>query len=74
MDVAGFSNGVGSSVAATRDHLQAVLSLPFDLVRENYAMAVKVGLIERSMLASAKFGRTLTHMEAIALGPLARRR
>ena len=74
MYFASFSNGVGTLVAAARDQLQAVLFLPFDLARENYAAAVRVGLIERSLLASAKFGRDLTHLEAIALGPLARSR
>lgn len=74
MYVASFSNGPGTSATAAKDHFQAVLSLPFDLARQNYAMAVRAGLIERSMLASAKFGKALIHLEAIALGPLARSR
>ena len=50
------------------------LYLPFDLARENYAMAVKAGLLERSLLASARFGRILHDLECATLGVLARRR
>jgi hypothetical protein len=50
-----------------------ILALPFDLAREQYARAVKAGLIERSLLASANFGRTLCALEALTLGPWARR-
>ncbi|HSN80687.1 MAG TPA: hypothetical protein VLR44_09935 [Rhodoferax sp.] len=50
-----------------------VRSLPFDMARENYANAVQVGLIERSMLRWAKFERQLDLMEKMILGPLARR-
>ena len=48
------------------------MGLPFDMAREEYAHAVKLGLIERSMLASAKFGRTLCALERATLGPWAR--
>lgn len=51
-----------------------VLAMPFDMARAHYANAVKVGLIERSMLASAQFGRMLTALEQMTLGPWARRR
>jgi hypothetical protein len=47
--------------------------LPFDVAREQYAIAVNVGLIERSMLKSAKFGRGLYALEKLMLGPLARK-
>ncbi len=49
-----------------------ILGLPFDVVRAQYARAVQVGLIERSMLASRDFSRTLAAMEQLALGPWAR--
>ena len=74
MNVASFSNSTGTFSTATKDHFQAVLSSPFDFARESYSTAVRVGLIEQSMVAYAKFGQALTHMEAIALGPLARSR
>jgi hypothetical protein len=54
--------------------LRTVLYLPFDLARMNYAAAVRAGLIERSMLASARFGRLLNTVEMMALGPFARGR
>ncbi len=50
-----------------------LFSLPFDVAREQYASAVRVGLIEQSMLAGAKFERTLSALEKVALGPWARR-
>ena len=53
---------------------RGALYLPFDLARENYTMAVKAGLLQRSLLASARFGRTLHDLEYATLGVLARRR
>jgi hypothetical protein len=53
--------------------LSACLALPFDIARERYARAVRVGLIERSMLQSARFSAGLTAVERITLGPWARR-
>lgn len=50
-----------------------MLSLPFDLAREQYANAVRVGLIEQSLLASAKFERMICALESATLGPWARR-
>jgi hypothetical protein len=49
-----------------------VLAMPFDMAREQYAKAVQAGWIERSLLASAQFGRTLTALERLSLGPWAR--
>ena len=50
-----------------------LLRLPFDIARAQYAQAVQLGLVERSMLASRDFGRTLGAIEQLTLGPLARR-
>jgi hypothetical protein len=50
-----------------------VMALPFDIARDQYASAVRAGLIERSMLASARFGQTLNALERLTLGPWARR-
>jgi hypothetical protein len=49
-----------------------VMALPFDIARDQYASAVRAGLIERSMLASAQFGQTLNALERLTLGPWAR--
>ncbi len=52
--------------------LQA-LGLPFDVARALHAVAVRSGLIQRSMLESRDFEETLTSLERLALGPWARR-
>ena len=49
-----------------------VLGLPFDVARAQYARAVQLGLVERSMLASRNFTRALSALERLALGPWAR--
>jgi hypothetical protein len=49
------------------------MALPFDLARDNYVRAVRAGLIERSMLHSARFTRTLRMFENLALGLWARK-
>ena len=49
-----------------------LLGLPFDIVRAQYARAVQLGLIERSMLGSRDFSRTLEALEQLSLGPWAR--
>jgi hypothetical protein len=60
---------------ATRQATDAGLRaarFPFDAARTNYATAVRTGLIERSMLASRDFERTLNWLETVTLGPWAR--
>lgn len=49
-----------------------VLGLPFDVARAQYARAVQLGLVQRSMLASRDFARTMGALEQLALGPWAR--
>lgn len=49
------------------------LALPFDMAREQYAKSVRAGLIERSMIASARFEQTVNALEQLSLGYLARR-
>lgn len=74
MGDASTSNDMDSLARGTKDYLQAFLCVPFDLARENYATAVRFGVIEKSMLASAEFGRSLNQWETITLGLLARSR
>ena len=50
-----------------------VLALPFDMAREQYAKSVRAGLVERSMIASARFERALSALEVFTLGCMARR-
>jgi hypothetical protein len=52
---------------------QLVRGLPFDTARETYAKVIRVGLIKDSMLAQAKFARSLGALEKLTLGPWARR-
>uniref|UniRef100_E6PTE6 Uncharacterized protein n=1 Tax=mine drainage metagenome TaxID=410659 RepID=E6PTE6_9ZZZZ len=52
---------------------KALLRAPFDAMRQQYASAVHAGLIERSLLASARFERKLGALERATLGPWARR-
>lgn len=66
-------------IESMQDSLQAmvranghVMAIPFDMARDHYARAVRAGLIERSMLASARFARTLSALEQLTLGPWAR--
>jgi hypothetical protein len=50
-----------------------VLALPFDMAREQYAKSVRAGLVERSLLASARFEQALSALERFTLGGMARR-
>lgn len=50
-----------------------ILYLPFDAAREQYATAVRAGLVERSLLSAARFERKLAVAEQAALGLWARR-
>jgi len=59
---------------AALDAARPMLALPFDALRAQYAAAVTAGLVPRSMLASARLERWLAALEALTLGPLARRR
>jgi hypothetical protein len=61
-----------AATAASMARLSDFLASPFDLAREQYAIAVRSGVIERSILKSAKFGQTLNALEQLTLGPLAR--
>ncbi|MCM2295068.1 hypothetical protein [Rhodoferax sp.] len=65
------------NLSATTDSFKRTLALwqglPFDMAREQYAKAVQVGLIERSMLRWARFERQLDLLEKLTLGPWARR-
>ena len=59
-----------SSLAHTT---KLLLGWPFDLARANYARAVRLGLIEHSLLHGARFERELAEVEQHALGLWARR-
>jgi hypothetical protein len=50
-----------------------VQRLPFDMARDQYGLAVQLGVFKRSLLAWAKFERQLDFAEKALLGPWARR-
>ena len=59
--------------AASGRVMNQALALPFDTMRTLYARGVQAGLIERSMLANARFEHALGSLERTLLGPWARR-
>jgi len=63
---------IGNCVFQATGIAMDVMGLPFDIARAQYARAVQLGLIERSMLASRDFSRVLGSMERMTLGPWAR--
>ena len=48
------------------------LALPFDVARDQYAKSVRAGLVERSLLASARFEHAISALERFTLGCMAR--
>lgn len=67
------SQGLTKAASAVGRSSQLALGLPFDVARATYAKAVRIGFIEDSLLAEAKFGQTLGTLETLTLGPWARR-
>jgi hypothetical protein len=65
--------GVPSAMAALVRVGSDVLALPFDMAREQYARSVRAGLVERSLIASAKFEHLVSALEQFTLGGMARR-
>ncbi len=63
---------LNSSASSFKRTMSLMQTLPFDMAREQYAQAVRLGLVQRSMLAWARFERQLDLMEKMTLGPWAR--
>lgn len=49
-----------------------VLAQPFESARLMYAWAVRLGMCENSLLDSSRFGRDISFLEQVTLGPWAR--
>jgi hypothetical protein len=64
----------GTPVSLVLPCLARGLAAPFDFARDVHAQAVKAGIIERSMLESAKFEYQLDALEHLLLGMFARTR
>ncbi len=62
-----------ASAGARQGAVAVPAHLSFDWVRTQYAQAVRFGLIQPSLLASASFERRLCALEQFSLGPWARR-
>jgi hypothetical protein len=58
--------GVAPGIALTPAHAA------FDLARHSISQAVRAGFIPKSLLLSARMGRSLEIAERLTLGPLAR--
>ena len=63
---------VGQRVREVTGIAMDFFGLPFDVARAQYARAVEVGLLQRSMLASRDFSRAVSACEQLTLGPWAR--
>ena len=61
-----------NAVEATWQATEALLTLPFDTMREQHACAVQAGLLPRSMLESRDFEHAMATLETMTLGPMAR--
>jgi hypothetical protein len=68
-----YTAGVPVAMADMARLSSEVLALPFDMAREQYAKSVRAGLVERSMIASARFEHALSALELFSLGVMARR-
>ena len=58
--------------AQVADVVSGLLALHFDVTRSHYAMPVRTGWTEQSLLASRAFARKPDAMEHLTLGPWAR--
>ena len=65
--------GVPSVMADFTRVSSDVMALPFDVARAQYARSVRAGLVERSMIASARFEHVISALERLMLGGMARR-
>ena len=67
---ASFATGVTEQFTAI---FVNALHAPFDAMRAQYVAAVRAGLRERSMLQGRDVERVVSSMEALTLGPFAKR-
>jgi hypothetical protein len=58
---------------AARQATSRMLALPFDIARAQYASAVRLGVVRRSMLDGRAFEQSLGAIERLTLGVFARR-
>ena len=68
-----YPNSLPRAAADASRTTTLMLGLPFDMAREQYANAIRLGLVKQSLLASTKFAQALQTLEQATLGPWARR-
>ncbi len=67
-----YPQGLAKAAVAVGRTSQLAMGVPFDVALETYAKAVRIGFIRDSILAEAKFARSLGTLEKLTLGPWAR--
>lgn len=67
-----YAGGMSTAMAEMARVSSEVLALPFDMAREQYAKSVRAGLVERSIIASARFEHAISALERFTLGCMAR--
>ena len=68
-----YTGGLPNALAEMTRVSSEFLALPFDMAREQYAKSVRAGLVERSLIASARFEHAISALERYTLGAMARR-
>jgi hypothetical protein len=67
-----YTGGMPTALAEMTRVGSEFLALPFDMAREQYAKSVRAGLLERSIIASARFEHAISALERLTLGCMAR--
>jgi non-canonical (house-cleaning) NTP pyrophosphatase len=65
-------SSIEATVASAVSVAKHALAWPFDTMRDQYANAVRAGLVERSLIAAAQFERKVAVLEQSLLGACAR--
>jgi hypothetical protein len=67
-----YTGGLPTALSAMTRVSSEWMALPFDMAREQYAKSVRAGLVERSIIASARFEHAISALERFTLGCMAR--
>lgn len=67
-----FSQAFSQAAELTRRSISDPITMPFEAARQQYSLAVRVGLQPNSMLAYRDHFKTLDQLEKATLGPFAR--
>ncbi len=67
-----WSDAFNQAAELTRHSLSSPMAMPFEAARQQYSLAVKIGLQPNSMLAYRDHFKSLDELEKATLGPFAR--